>query len=257
MIILFIITFLFGLAAGSFLNCLIYRLAHKKTLFGRSFCPRCQHQIAWYDNIPILSFIILGGRCRHCHQKISWQYPLVELITGFFLVINFFIRLNQFPISDFRLPIILIRDWLMIFVSFFIFIYDLKYYLIEDIVILPITGLIFIANLILKISLLNLLLAGILAVCFFVFQYLITRGCGIGLGDFRIGLLMGVYFGWPKIVLAIILSYLIGAIIAIFLVILKKKKFTSRVPLGPFLVIGSLITLFYGQEILNWYLSKF
>lgn len=257
MLSVYFVSFILGLAAGSFLNCLIYRLYRKKTLFGRSFCPKCNHQLAWHDNIPILSFIILKGRCRYCQKKISWQYPIVELITGFFFVAIFFNALNQFSISNFQFPISLARDWLMFFALLFIFIYDIKYYLIEDIVILPVAGLIFILNLILKISFLNLILAAILAAGFFLFQYVITRGRGVGLGDFRIGLLMGVYFGWPKIVAAIAIAYIVGTIVAIFLIILKKKKLSSLVPLGPFLVVGSLITMFYGQEILDWYLSRY
>lgn len=255
MIIFYLIAFILGLAAGSFLNCLIYRLYHKKTISGRSFCPKCGHQIAFYDNIPLLSFIVLGGRCRHCRQSISWQYPMVELAAGFlFLAVASRYSLIQYPVSGIQH---LVRDWLMLFALLFIFVYDIKYYLIEDIVILPIAASVFILNLILKVPVLNLILAATLAAGFFVLQYFLTRGKGIGLGDFRIGLLMGLYFGWPKILVAISSAYIIGMIIAVFLIILKKKKLSSRVPLGPFLVIGSLITMFYGQQILDWYLASF
>jgi prepilin signal peptidase PulO-like enzyme (type II secretory pathway) len=255
MLSFYLLSFVIGLAFGSFLNCLIYRLYHKKTLFSRSFCPNCQHQIAWYDNIPILSFIILAGRCRFCRQKISWQYPLVELVTGLlFLAVA---SQHQLLMINYQLLVKILRDWLMVFALIFIFIYDLRYYIIEDTVLLPLAGLIFILNLILRIPIFNLLLAGVLAVIFFALQYFATKGQGIGLGDLRIGLLMGFYFGWPKILVALILAYLVGALVSLFLIIFKRKKWSSRIPLGPFLAIGSLIALFFGQEILNWYLSKF
>lgn len=249
-----IIIFIFGLTIGSFLNCLVYRLSHKKSLWGRSFCPQCGYRIAWYDNLPILSFIILGGRCRHCHQKISYQYPLVELITGLFFIIIFFNTSNQFPISNFQFPIVLIRDWLAVAVFIFIFIYDLKYLIIEDIVILPAAAAILIINIILGQPIFKLLLAIGMAAGFFVFQYLVSRGRAIGLGDFRIGILMGALLGWPQVLCAIFLTYITGALVSLLLLSLRLKKMSSQVPLGPFLSIGTLITLFFGQQILDWYL---
>ena len=137
MLSFYLLSFVIGLAFGSFLNCLIYRLYHKKTLFGRSFCPNCQHQIAWYDNIPILSFIILAGRCRFCRQKISWQYPLVEFLTGLLFCFAFwrFSRFSFFPLifSNFYLEnFLIILNFLFwvywISVLMIISFYDLRNY---------------------------------------------------------------------------------------------------------------------------------
>lgn len=253
MILFYLLNFIFGLVVGSFLNCLVYRLYHKKTILGRSFCPKCRQQIAWYDNIPILSFIILGGRCRHCRQSISWQYPIVELATGLLFAAVAF----HYPLFVNHNSLYIVRDWLMIFALVFIFVYDLKYLLIEDIVILPVALVVFVLNLILKISVANLLAAAAVGAGFFLFQYVVTRGRGVGLGDFRIGILMGLFFGWPKILAAIFSAYIIGAIVALLLLLFKKTKMSARIPLGPFLAIGSLIIIFYGSKILNWYLSRF
>jgi prepilin signal peptidase PulO-like enzyme (type II secretory pathway) len=250
-IIIYIYSFLLGLVVGSFLNSLVYRLYSRQTILGRSFCPLCRKQISWFDNISVISFIILHGRCRNCQQKISWQYPLVELITGL-LFLAAAVRLNP---ADSQYALLLMRDWLMIFTMIFVCVYDLKYYAIEDVVVLPMAAAVLIINLFLKFSWINLVLSGIGSALFFLFQYCLSRGKGIGFGDFRIGILLGLYFGWPKIVLAIFLSYMIGSIISLALVILRQKKMTSMVPLGPFLSIGALITIFYGQNILVWYLS--
>ena len=138
-VLLFIIIFLIGLAVGSFLNALIYRLSKDESVlssknsklfgFARSYCPKCKHKLRWYDLIPVLSFIVLKGKCRYCHQKISWQYPLVELTTGilFLSIFNEFLICNQFSILNFQ-------NWITTFYLFLIscfliviFVYDLKY----------------------------------------------------------------------------------------------------------------------------------
>jgi prepilin signal peptidase PulO-like enzyme (type II secretory pathway) len=253
MILFYLISFLFGLIIGSFLNCLIYRLAFKMSLFSRSICPKCQEKIAWYDNIPVLSYLILKGRCRKCNQKISLEYPIVELVTGFLFFLVFLSNFNQFKFLNFYFFISLLKDWLMIFVLIFIFVYDLKYFLVEDVVLLPILGVIFLLNLFLKVSFFKLLFGCLFGFSFFLIQYLVTKGKGIGLGDLRIGALMGSYFAWPKILIGLFFAYSIGSIFSLFLIIFRKKTFSSKIPLGPFLAIGSLITIFYGDLILNWY----
>ncbi len=164
MLIILTFIFLFGLIIGSFLNCLIWRLHKKESLLGRSYCPKCKKQIAWYDNIPVLSFIMLGGKCRQCGKAISWQYPIVELTTGVLFVAaflhNFEIRIfnfesifnylifnNSIEIHNSKFIIQLLRDWFLIFVMVVVFIYDLRWYLILDIVTLPASIIILILNL--------------------------------------------------------------------------------------------------------------
>ena len=269
--------FLFGLCIGSFLNCLIYRLHEGKSLGGRSFCPKCKHQIAWYDNIPVLSFVLLRGKCRHCSGTISWQYPVVELITGVLFVIAFGINFHPFgyeqfsifnfqTISNFQFPIsnilisqypsilTLLFDWFLISIMTIIFIYDLKWYLILDIITLPACAVVIILNLLIGMSWQNMLISGIIGGSFFLLQFLISRGKWIGGGDIRLGLLMGLSLGWPLILVALFLAYIIGSVVGVYLIFTKKKEFGSQIPLGIFLSVASIITLFWGNGLLAWYI---
>lgn len=122
MYLFFGLIFVFGLVIGSFLNCLIWRLYSDETVLGRSYCPECRKQISWFDNIPILSFLLLRGKCRSCHKKISWQYPLVELSTGFLFVLAFYVN----TISGFS-ALKLLFDLFLISILIIIFIFDLRW----------------------------------------------------------------------------------------------------------------------------------
>lgn len=253
------ISFIFGLAIGSFLNCLIYRIHEEKTILGRSYCPDCRKTISWYDNLPLLSFLFLRGRCRNCKKTISWQYPLVEMITGtlFSLALFFNPELQAFNFAfiDLHSFILLLRDWFLISTMIIIFIYDLRWYLILDIISLPSCIIILIFNLYLGIDWKNLLLASIVGGGFFLAQFLISRGRWIGGGDIRLGFLMGLALGWPKIIVALFLAYIIGSIIGLSLIWLGYKKIDSQVPFGVFLSIATIIVLFWGDFILRWYLG--
>ena len=252
----YIFIFLLGLAVGSFLNCVIYRLERREGFFwGRSYCPHCKHQLGWQDLIPVLSFIWLRGRCRYCRQKISWQYPLVEIATGllFLLVFNFSPFEGspvgrQFPIFYFLISIFLIV----------IFVYDLKHYIIPDKVIYPaiVVALIYDFLRFLKSDILGMsdfLIPAFGAAVFFLVIVLTSRGRWMGVGDIKLAFLMGLVLGYPNILAALFLAFLIGAIIGIGLIILGKKTIKSEVPFGPFLVTGTFIALFFGQQIIDWY----
>lgn len=272
MAILFFI-FLFGLVIGSFLNCLIWRLHKSESLWGRSYCPKCRKQIAWCDNIPLLSFIILGGKCRHCGKPISWQYPVVEFITGLLFVVaflnnfefrilnfesifNYLIFNNSIKILNSKFIIQLLRDWFLICVMIIIFIYDLRWYLILDIVALPACLVVFLLNLSLGFGWQNLLISGIIGGSFFLIQFLISRGKWIGGGDIRLGLLMGLALGWPNILVAILIGYFIGSIVGIGLIATGKKSWGSQVPLGIFLSTATVVALFWGEEMIRWYFGQ-
>lgn len=263
-----IIIFIIGLAIGSFLNCLIWRVHEEKTVMGRSLCPLCGHKLSWRDNIPLLSFILLKGHCRYCKKHINCQYPLVEFFTALFFVLAF-VKNFQFPIFNFQLisniqfPIsglltsnfllLTFRDWLFIAVLIFIFVYDLRWYLVSDLVALPAAGILFLLNLGLDYDWKMLLFSGIIGGSFFLIQYLVSRGKWIGGGDIRLGLLLGLALGWPGVLLAIMLAYFIGAIISLSLVAAGQKKMGSEVPLGAFLAPAALFALFYGEAVIGWY----
>lgn len=259
--ILYIFIFIFGLTIGSFLNCLIWRLHSGQGMGGRSMCPKCKKTIAWYDNLPVLSFLALGGKCRHCQKSISWQYPLVELTVGVLFVLAAYLNFDKFgfydPIlffTDFRSALFLIRDWLAIAFMVIIFVYDLRWYLILDIVSIPACIIFLLINLLLGFSLINIILASLLGGGFFLAQFLVSRGRWIGGGDIRMGFLMGIILGSiSKMLIALMASYFIGSIVGILLILAGKKKLGSKLPMGVFLSIGLLIALFFGNGIIKWY----
>ncbi len=271
--IIYVFIFIFGLLIGSFLSCFIWRLMNKISLSPfskegkRSVCPKCGKQIAWYDNIPLLSFAMLKGRCRHCKGLISVQYPIIELITGLLFVlawqiesgvINYELMLILNPIiHNSKFIIQIFRDWFLISVMIVIFVIDLRWYLILDVITLPAAAIIFVVNLFLGFSWQNLFISGIIGGSFFLFQFLISNGKWIGGGDIRLGLLMGFALGWPDVLTALFLAYFIGAIIGVALIAGGKKAWGSKVPMGVFLSASTLIIMFWGDRILGWYLNLF
>jgi len=248
--------FLFGLIIGSFLNCLVWRLRTGESLLGRSYCLKCKKQIAWYDNLPVLSFVLLKGKCRQCGGKISWQYPIVELTTGVLFVLAYYLN-YELRITNYELIIQLLRDWFLISAMMVIFIYDLRWRLILDIVTLPAGLVVLILNLALGFSLWNLLVSGIIGSGFFLLQFLISGGKWIGGGDIRLGLLMGLALGWPGVIAAIIISYFLGSLVGLGLIAAGKKRWGSEIPLGVFLAAGTIIDLFWQERILDWYWNLF
>ncbi len=245
--------FIFGLIIGSFLNCVIYRLEIGKKPFGRSFCPRCKHKLSWQDLIPVLSFVILKGKCRYCHKKISIQYPLVELATGFLFL--FTVYGLRFTVLE-AVFYLIINCFLII-----VFVYDLKHYIIPDKVIFPAIIITFFYQLFRVLDLgfghWDFIFSAFLASGFFLAIVLISKGRWMGMGDVKLAFFMGLFLGFPQIFVALFLSFFIGAIIGIGLIALNKKGLKSEIPFGPFLVVGTFIALFYGEQIINWYLSLF
>jgi leader peptidase (prepilin peptidase) / N-methyltransferase len=270
-----IFIFTLGLLIGSFLNCMAWRLHTGESVLGRSHCPKCNKQIAWHDNIPILSYLVLRGKCRDCHQHISVQYPLVEIACGVLFVLallhnfsaiggsafggqfsntNFLSTFNFLP-STFYLS--LLRDLVIISSMILVFIIDLKWYLIFDITVLPAAAVVLAMNLFLGMSWQNLLVSGIIGAGIFLFQYIISKGKWIGGGDIRLGLFMGLALGWPNIIAAIMLAYIGGSIIGLALIGFGKKKWGSEIPLGAFLAPATIITLLWGEVIVEWYVRMF
>jgi prepilin signal peptidase PulO-like enzyme (type II secretory pathway) len=256
--LIYFLIFIFGSVIGSFLNCLIYRLETGESfLKGRSYCPHCKHTLGWQDLIPIFSFLILKGKCRYCHRKISWQYPVVETSTAaiFLLIFNFqFLIFKQFSIFNF---LNLIYYWIISSFLIVIFVYDLKHYLIPDQVIYPPIAITFIYQL-LRITNYELRITnfvyGILPSLFFLTIILLSKEKWMGFGDFKLAILMGLFLGWPNILFALFLAFFIGAIIGIGLIIAGKKTLKSEIPFGPFLVSGTFLAFFFGRKILDWYL---
>jgi len=253
-----LIYFILGLAVGSFLNVVIYRLGKgKKFSEKRSYCPNCKKNLKWFELVPIFSFVVQRGKCRYCGKRISWQYPLVELVTGLLFVFNFLLVSKGFGLwlsPDF-FNLVLIRNFVFISALVLIFVYDLKYYLILDKITLPAAAFALLVNLLIGVSLYNLLLSAIIGGGFFLLQYLVSRGRWIGGGDIRLGALMGLMLGWPQILTALFLAYVIGAFVSLILVLVSKKKWSSQVPFGTFLSLATVGVLFFGPQIVDWYLK--
>ncbi|MGA2418051.1 MAG: prepilin peptidase [Candidatus Staskawiczbacteria bacterium] len=251
--IIYIFVFLFGLVIGSFLNCVIYRLEQKKSLNGRSFCPDCRHKLSWQDLFPVFSFLFLKGKCRYCHKKISIQYPLVETAAAIlFLII--FITFPQHTIYNILNTIFLfyIASSLII-----IFVYDLKNYIIPDKILFPAIIITFVYNFFptynIQHTIYNII-AAISASAFFLIIFLASKGKWMGLGDVKLAFLMGLLLGMPNIFVALFLAFFFGAIIGVILMVLEKKSLKSEIPFGPFLVIGTLVAVICGNQIIQWYL---
>lgn len=249
--------FVLGLIFGSFLNSLIYRIETGKNFFKkRSFCPHCQHTLSWKDLIPLLSFLILQGKCRYCQKPISWQYPLVELATGFIFLLIFHYSISNLQFLIYNL---LISCFLIV-----IFVFDLKHYLIPDTIIYPAILIAIIWHFVFWFfgyyplyEIRNAILSALGSSFFFLTIYLISQGKWLGFGDVNLAFLMGLFLGWPKILVALFFAFFIGALVGILLIILGKKKMKSEIPFAPFLVFATFLALFFGEKIIDWYLKLF
>jgi prepilin signal peptidase PulO-like enzyme (type II secretory pathway) len=252
-----------GAIIGSFTNCFIWRLYQDESLMGRSYCPKCRKQIHWYDNVPVISFLVLRGKCRHCQQGISWQYPAVEISTALLFGAVFLSASSGLSgewgylyLGDPHFIAGLVKSLFIIFIFTVVFVYDLRWYLVSDKAVLPAAAILFGLNLYLGFSWTEMLLSAFLGASFFLAQYLISRGKWIGGGDIRLGILIGCAFAKPGLLaLTLMLAYLIGSAIGLVLLAGKKKGWKSELPLGVFLAMASLITLFFGQAIISWYLG--
>ncbi len=239
MIFAFII--LIGLCLGSFLNALAYRVGTNQSIVpGRSKCPCCGVTIAWRDLIPVISFLLLRARCRNCRQPISWQYPLVELITATALVV-LYLRFDLTP--EFVVAAVTTLFLIPIFLT------DWRYYIIPDSLSIP--GLIMVTGLQLWFgaSLKSLALGVFVGAGFFAWQYILSRGRWIGAGDIRVGALMGAALGLSRTLVALFLAYIGGAIVALILIARGQKQPSSRLPFGTFLTIATFVALLCGAQI--------
>lgn len=247
--------FVFGASIGSFLNVLIDRLPKEESINGRSHCDFCGKKIAWYDLLPVLSFFILGGRTRCCRKKLSWQYPLVEVITGlvfvFVLKTVFINNINKDSLLSLTrsvLTVSILSALIVIFVS------DLKYHLISDYILLTLFVFSFIFHLsnngIME-QWSNFLISALIVSFPIWLIYFISKERAMGLGDVYLSTIMGFLLGWQAGFLALYIAFVTGAIFGIGLILLKKRKLKSKVAFGPFLVIGTVSMLFWGEKIVE------
>lgn len=242
--------FLFGLIIGSFLNVLIIRIPDGKSIRGRSQCMACQKRLRWFELIPLFSYVILRGKCRSCRVGISLQYPIVELATALLFLATYYF--NTSPFQHLNI-LILFRDWFFIAVLLILFVQDLRFQILPDIITLPAIVLALIFNTSTLQHFNNGLLAAAIGSGFFLLQWLISRGRWVGGGDIRLGALMGAIVGWPNILLALFLSYITGAIVGGVLLALGRVTRKTLIPFGTFLTVATVFTMFWGDRIVLWY----
>ncbi len=252
--ILYLIVFLFGSVVGSFLNVCIYRIPREKSIIlPSSYCPSCNTPINIWDNVPILSYLILMGRCRSCREKISFRYPLVEAVNGLFYIA----LLWRFGLGWHTLFYFAVVSALIV-ITFI----DLDFQIIPDSITLPgimiglIAGSLMLPDPFMRWSMLGYKASIIGGVTGFVLFYLVavlSRG-GMGGGDIKMMAMLGGIMGWKSVLLTTFLGSLLGSVWGVFLMIFRGKGRKTKIPFGPFLAAGAVITLFFGQEIFAWYL---
>jgi len=248
----YIFVFITGICIGSFLNVCIHRLPlEKSVIHPPSACPKCSHQIKWYENLPLLSYIILGGKCSSCKVPISIRYPFVELIAGIFSILSFI----KFGFTPFFF-IYTIFIYSLIVITFI----DFDHQIIPDVISLPgiILGFLFSfipGGITWSDSLTGILLGGgIFYAVAFLFYFLFKKE-GMGGGDIKLLAMIGAFLGWKSVPFVIFASALVGAVAGISFIILTKSEKGIPIPYGPYLAIAALIYLFYGERIVSFYLQ--
>ena len=291
---LFIVSFIFGTIIGSFINVLVDRTDAKESAFkGHSFCPYCHKILAWWEMVPVLNYFYLKGRCSSCHHKLSIQYPIVEFLTGLFFSLTIW-RFGRFPLINLHLftnlnwesILILINlffwfYWLFVFLV--ISLYDLKKYLILNEVLIPAIIISFLWRVCLGIILqikqfvflsqlthflgsqnyvfgyypyfMSLILgismsAGLIAALVYL-----TKEKAMGWGDAILAVFIGIILGWPEALIALIIAFLSGGFASLLLMVLKKKTIKSYLPFAPFLSLGAVTVMLFGDIIIKGYLS--
>ncbi len=243
--------FFFGLIVGSFLNVCICRLPENLSIVKpASRCPRCETPISFYDNIPVLSYLWLKGQCRNCREPIGMRYPAIELLTGLFAALCVF----RFGISA-AAAVYFVFAASLIVITFI----DIDHRIIPDVISLPGIPLFFAGSFLLPAVTPLESLTGILAGGGSLFlvawvYYLLTGNEGMGGGDIKLLAMIGAVVGWQGVILTIFAASVTGTVIGGVMMIASGKNMKLAVPFGPFLAIGALIHVFYGQELISWYL---
>ena len=249
----FLITLaLLGLIIGSFLNAVIYRLhTGTKGLLtgGRSLCPQCRHTLHGRDLLPVVSYILLRGKCRYCHKRIGLQYPVVELMTAVvYVAIGWQVGMGSMVHLAWQLVI----GAALVCIA----VYDFLYHLIPDEISLPAIGLALLGSLFFGVPSIGSAAVG-LALCggFFLLLVAMSSGRWMGGGDIRIGALLGAWLGWELGLFAIFAASVLGSVVGLVLMALGKAGRKTEMPFGTYLAIGALISLVWGNEVIVWWMG--
>ncbi len=238
-----------GAAVGSFVNVVVSRLPRREGLvFPRSRCPFCSSPIRWHDNVPLLGYLWLRGRCRDCDARIPLRYPVVEAVTAAL----FGFAGWQVGWKPDLIPLLFLLPALVAITAI-----DLEHQLIPDRITLPGIVVGFSSALLThRVSWVESL-AGILLGGGILFAIIVLSGGGMGGGDMKLGAMIGAFLGWKLALLGLLVSVLLGGLLAIILLSLRLRGRKDPVPFGPFLATGAVVSLFWGEGILKWYLAGF
>ncbi len=251
--------FVLGMCVGSFINMAVYRVAYKEKLLrattrvartvgaglmpARSFCDFCGRQLAWFDNIPIFSWLVYGGKSRCCGKKLPLLYPIVEISTGCLFLL-------YYQSSIFNLQSIVV--YLIIGLLVFEAVFDFKYMVIPDSTAYALIGLSVFRWIILGAKIDYLYTALLSALFIFVLHKIKIKGKeAMGDGDIFLAFFMGLFLGFPNIIVAFYIAFIVGAAVGIILIAFKKVKKLSPIPFGPFLILGTIIANFGGERIVK------
>ena len=248
-----IMVFIFGTSLGSFMNVCIYRIPRSMSVLNprRSLCPHCNTSIKFYDNIPILSYFLLKRQCRVCHKPISVRYPLVEMISGFFAL---------FTVLKFGMTAEALIYYAFIASLMVITYIDLDHQIIPDVITLPGIPLFFLGSLVIpsisiKDAVLGILIGGgsLFAVAWG--YHLMTKKEGMGGGDIKLLAMIGTLTGWKGVLFTIFFSSAVGTLSGLLLMLREKKGMKLAIPFGPFLSLGAITYIFFGSQIIDWYVN--
>lgn len=244
----------FGLAVGSFLNVVIYRLPRKiKFIMERSICPNCANRLKWYHNIPLLSFLCLRGRCAYCRERISLRYPLVELLCGLFFAYLYWQYGASFTMASYAVLAV------MLLVIFFI---DLDHQIIPDVISLPGIGIGLVFALLpdgigIVPALIGMLVGGGSLYAIALLGDWLFKKESMGGGDIKMAAMLGAFLGWQQVLFVFMASAVIGLVVSVVVMFFSARlRETRMIPFGPFLALAAAVAVVYGERIIGFYLAN-
>jgi leader peptidase (prepilin peptidase) / N-methyltransferase len=244
---------LLGLMLGSFMNVCIYRLPRGLSpVRPRSGCPNCGHMLAWYENVPVVSYLVLRGRCRKCRVPISPMYPIIEAITGAVFLAGY---LWYGPSA--LLIVRLAFAWAMIA----LFVIDYQHQILPNVITIPGIVVGILANVLAGPGWIASIIgaavgAGVLYAIAEIY-YRVRHEEGLGMGDVKMLGMIGAFLGWKLVLLTLVISSFLGSIIGVFVLVSRKESLKYAMPFGTFLAVGALVASVVGDAILDWYLGFF
>ena len=254
MIKVYILAVVLGLCIGSFLNVVIYRLPNKMSLAKPgSHCTNCNYSLKWYDNIPVLSYVMLGGRCRKCKTRISPRYILVEIFTA---------TMYALCVSLFWEQSIVYSITAMLFISVLICVFyiDLEHTYIPNrfqviILALGIVAIFFDSYTVWYDHIIGMLAGGFVFLLIYFLALVYYKQEGLGFGDVKLAFVVGLFLGWQRFILAMLIASLVGCLILVPIKHIKKMDSKHEFPFAPFITFGTLVALLFGAQILTWYVA--